>query len=61
MPQLRRLVELWEIAQEVAVRGDAFGDGGKFCTRAHRGRDRRPPFAFSSDLQVFTHATKRDV
>jgi hypothetical protein len=53
--QMRRLVELWEIAQEVAVRGDAFGDGGKFCTRAHRGRDRRPPFAFSSELQVFTH------
>jgi hypothetical protein len=53
--QMRRLVELWEIAQEVAVRGDAFGDGGKFCTRAHRGRDRRPPFQFSSELQVFTH------
>jgi hypothetical protein len=53
--QMRRLAELWEIAHEVAARGDAFGDGGKFCTRAHRGRERRPPFAFSTELQVFTH------
>lgn len=53
--QMRRLAELWEIDREVEARGDAFGDGGKFCTRAHRGRERRPPFAFSNELQVFTH------